>query len=45
MPRVNDPIHLEHELTQYALGQAHPLVRTWLGHCLREDLRKSTALL
>jgi hypothetical protein len=45
MPRVNDPIHLEHELTQYALGQAHPLVHTWLGHRLREDLRKSTALM
>jgi hypothetical protein len=36
-------MHLEHELTEYALGQAQPLVYTWLGDQLREDLRKSTA--
>jgi hypothetical protein len=30
MQRVNDPNHLEHELTEYALWEAHPLVRTWL---------------
>ena len=45
MPRVNDPIHLEHELTEYALGQAHPLVHTWLGDQLRQDLQKSTSLM
>jgi hypothetical protein len=43
MPRGNDPISIEHELTEYALGQAHPLVHTWLGEQLREDLRKSTS--
>jgi hypothetical protein len=43
MPCVNDAIHLEHELTEYALGQAHPFVHTWLGDRLRKDLRKSTS--
>jgi hypothetical protein len=43
MPCVNDDIHLEHELTEYALGQAHPFVHTWLGDRLRKDLRKSTS--
>ena len=40
-----DLLSLEREFTDYALAQAHPLVRAWRGDQLRIDIREATKAL